>query len=46
MLETKFMPEKLIILRIERYSDLLEVLKILKNENNTFPGVNNKFPKV
>ena len=46
MLKSKFMPEKQIILRIEQYSHLLEVLNILKNENNTFPGMNNKFQEV
>ena len=43
MLKTKVMSKKQTNLWIERQYDLLEVLFILKNTNNTFPEMNNKF---
>ena len=46
MLKTKVMSKKTTILRIEWWSDLLEVLYILKNEDNTYAGVNNEFLEV
>ena len=45
MLKTKILSNEWTILRIERQFDFLEVLYILKNEDNTFPGMNNKFPE-
>ena len=46
MLKTKVLSNKQTILVIERISDLMEVLYILKNEDNTFPGMSNKFLEV
>ena len=43
MLKTEVLPKKQTILQIERQSDLLEVLYILKNGDNTFSEMNNKF---
>ena len=40
------MSKKQTILEIAGQSDLPEVLYILKNEDNTFPGINNKFLEV
>ena len=34
------------ILEIERHSDLLDILHILKNEDNTFTEMSNKFLEV
>ena len=43
MLTTKVMSKKHTILGGVKYYDLLEVLYILRNEDNTFLGMNNKF---
>ena len=41
MLKTKVMPKKQTSLRVEQQTDLQEVLYILKNNENTFPKMNN-----
>ena len=46
MLKTKVMSKKPTILTIERKSDLLEFLYILKNEDNTFIDIDNEFLEV
>ena len=46
MLKTEIMSRKHTILGIEQFSGLLDVSYILKNEDNTFSGMNNKFLEV